>query len=478
MENIREIEEKVKVEKGENTEGFTATPNLFLDNLYLFPPSEGYVLLTIIRKTIGWHKEWDRISLSQLSKITGLTKRTIQKSTARLVKKGFILRCGGGKKKAYQYYFNYEKLKECVEKTEENSAKVESELNKRKKFLLGIEKNTPYKSKYRENFTPTKYNYKENIQKKDIVGTLGSSIDNPPFSNSSENSFKDNSTDELSLKKKEPQNVALQNEYPKDEIALRERIEKLAVKMIKKGPFNNLTPDNHRTKKFEKIVDTLVMIAEGEFKPELNKKWRKDWNLRKNIFKRKYANFSEFKKMLILAVSRYKHMFHPDYQPSNKDILTRDFLKFLYNQHCRKSWLMFCANREPENSAKLEARKIREKISPEDRKPIEEFYRPGFNELVYWKRMYSLYRWWEENRETLRWQNFLESGFDSYFRNWRAYFGYYTEYLKGWRDLSASQLGDYTTVWHRFNDHIKQTFGYDLFPDEDKARLNKTLNEG
>jgi len=246
--------------------------------------------------------------------------------------------------------------------------------------------------------------------------------------------------------------------------------------MIKLGGFKNRIPGaGQSTKKFDRIINILIGMLNGEFNPELDEEWIKKWKLKRNIFGKKYSE-KGLKSLLKKAVERYVKMWDENYQPSNKNILTRDFSLWLYDGYNKKSWFMFCLNKKPESSGQIIIRKIKESIPAEDRKPIEEFYRPGFNELIYWKKMYSLYKWWKENKETLYWQNFNESGFDSYFRNWRTYFGYYVEYLKEWRDLSVSQLGVYTTTWHRFNDHIKQTFGYDLFPDEDKARMNKTFH--
>ena len=50
------------------------------------------VLLVIIRKTFGWHKIRDRISLSQLRKLTGSIDSNIIKAVRSLIEKGLISR--------------------------------------------------------------------------------------------------------------------------------------------------------------------------------------------------------------------------------------------------------------------------------------------------------------------------------------------------------------------------------------------------
>jgi phage replication O-like protein O len=72
---------------------YTQTPNDLFDH-WLPHLSEGElkVLLVVMRKTFGWHKVRDRISASQLSKITGLTEETVRICARTLEKKGVIRR--------------------------------------------------------------------------------------------------------------------------------------------------------------------------------------------------------------------------------------------------------------------------------------------------------------------------------------------------------------------------------------------------
>jgi len=460
VKNIDENNEKVKtkIESIENNKGFTKIPNLLLDNKHLFSLAESHIIETVIRKTTGWHKEWDRISFSQIAKDTGITTRTIQKSIAKLVEEKLLLRRGGGERKVYEYAFNMERLKEMVYE----SGEIISPAG---------EINSPDEARSGEIISYTKERYfKETIQKKDIDGIENYSIDKlNPLKIS--NSFKPIMNEKSALKENE--NKLSLKDNINNEVSLKEQLENLAVKMIKLGGFNTQVPREHQTKKFKAIVETLTKMSQGQFRPELDRKWVKDWDLKRNVFAEKY-NMNELERMLKKAVLRYKKMWDEDYQPQSKKILTRDFHRFIYDSSCKKSWLMLCANRKPENSGKMKARKIQESIPEKDRKSMEKFYRSSFNELIYWKKMNEMYHWWQKNKDTLYWQNFDESGFPSYFGNWQDYFGHYVEYLKDWKDLSVNQLGIETVIWHKFNSYIEKKYGYELFPDEDKARMNKT----
>ena len=59
------------------------------------PMAETRVLWAIIRKTYGFQKAWDRISSSQLAKLTEMTKQRASSSLNGLIEKKIIIRKGG-----------------------------------------------------------------------------------------------------------------------------------------------------------------------------------------------------------------------------------------------------------------------------------------------------------------------------------------------------------------------------------------------
>jgi len=76
-----------------NAPTFTMTPNDLFDHwLPNLGEGELKVLLVIMRKTFGWHKARDRISISQLAHITGLREETVVIATKSLQNKGLIIR--------------------------------------------------------------------------------------------------------------------------------------------------------------------------------------------------------------------------------------------------------------------------------------------------------------------------------------------------------------------------------------------------
>lgn len=79
---------------------YTQTPNEFFDEIAkTLKEGELRVLLVIMRQTFGWgNKEWDRISITQLMKKTGMERMAVIRSAASLAKKKIILKHKTGEK--------------------------------------------------------------------------------------------------------------------------------------------------------------------------------------------------------------------------------------------------------------------------------------------------------------------------------------------------------------------------------------------
>ncbi len=72
---------------------FTQIPNIVIDEwMDLLDPYEFKVLIFICRKTFGWHKEKDKISLNQIIKHTNICKQKVLKSIETLIRHDLIIK--------------------------------------------------------------------------------------------------------------------------------------------------------------------------------------------------------------------------------------------------------------------------------------------------------------------------------------------------------------------------------------------------
>ncbi|WP_445665581.1 replication protein [Fodinibius sp. AD559] len=84
---------------------FTMVPNICFDKYMVeMTPNEFQVYLFVIRKTVGFHKRSDIISLSQFEKFVGSTIPTIRKAIEGLIEKEFVKRIP--EKCSYKYILN------------------------------------------------------------------------------------------------------------------------------------------------------------------------------------------------------------------------------------------------------------------------------------------------------------------------------------------------------------------------------------
>ena len=75
----------------------TQTPNELFDiHMKDMSEAELKVVLTICRKTFGWRKERDRISLTQLEKLTGMSRTSVIKGIQEGIGRNVIERFGCG----------------------------------------------------------------------------------------------------------------------------------------------------------------------------------------------------------------------------------------------------------------------------------------------------------------------------------------------------------------------------------------------
>ena len=86
--------------------GYTAIANEILERLYAIPlsGSEYKIILCILRKTYGWRKKSDRISLSQLVTETKLSRKQVCESINKLVTKRLLFKLKTSQ--INEYYFN------------------------------------------------------------------------------------------------------------------------------------------------------------------------------------------------------------------------------------------------------------------------------------------------------------------------------------------------------------------------------------
>jgi hypothetical protein len=92
---------------------YTQVPNVVLDKLDEFETmAEMKIVLAVVRQTYGWHKQTDRLSLSQLEAKTGLSRRSVIDGTELALEHDWIKREPSGD--SYDYWLSSSRLDQVL----------------------------------------------------------------------------------------------------------------------------------------------------------------------------------------------------------------------------------------------------------------------------------------------------------------------------------------------------------------------------
>lgn len=165
----------------------TQIPNKVFDELIpTLKEGELRTLLVIMRQTYGWHKEWDRISITFLMKKTGMCRQSVCIAVKNLIKKGMIKKEKFGQCGTEKVFYSL-----CLndgEKHGQNEPNIEIDSN----ILYQSTKETPPSLLSR----PTK----ETITKEIIIEKVNQKEDPPTPKGGDPNSFSLEGSKESSAK--------------------------------------------------------------------------------------------------------------------------------------------------------------------------------------------------------------------------------------------------------------------------------------
>jgi phage replication O-like protein O len=77
---------------------------------------ESRTLWVILRKTYGWHKKMDRISITQFEKATGLKRRHVHRTLCKLVERNIVTRTGNSRIISYGFQKDYTKWEDITKR--------------------------------------------------------------------------------------------------------------------------------------------------------------------------------------------------------------------------------------------------------------------------------------------------------------------------------------------------------------------------
>ena len=169
--------------------GYLKIANEIIDFLihYKLRGEEWLILLTVWRKTYGYNKTDDKISLSQFAELTHLKRANVVRAIKGLVSKGILasIKSDTSEPTSYSFIKDYEKWKVVSEVIPSIRSDTRGGIKSAKKVVSEViptKDNTKYSIKYREKkFIPPKLD-----QVKSFIKERGSPVDPDVFFNNYE----------------------------------------------------------------------------------------------------------------------------------------------------------------------------------------------------------------------------------------------------------------------------------------------------
>ena len=108
---------------------YTQIPNVLLDNIHVYTPAQWKVICVVARRTFGWHKRMDRISLSQIASASGLSRQGVINAVQQLLESGVLVRETNDHGAGYLYGFDIQLVNSVDQNTRSSKLSVPGVVN-------------------------------------------------------------------------------------------------------------------------------------------------------------------------------------------------------------------------------------------------------------------------------------------------------------------------------------------------------------
>lgn len=146
---------------------YTQIPNVILDNMASMTSAEFSVVMAICRQTFGWHKKSEKLSVTQIEQLTGLSAPTVRDGIAAALKDGWITRRPAGQTYVYRVHIHEVDGKKLSNVHEVDGKKLDQSRNLTPKESLVVTPKDSFQvpSKNLSSYTPTLKKGKETNSK-------------------------------------------------------------------------------------------------------------------------------------------------------------------------------------------------------------------------------------------------------------------------------------------------------------------------
>lgn len=164
-----------------------------------------------------------------------------------------------------------------------------------------------------------------------------------------------------------------------------------------KAPVDNL----HYTKAIMYFQEKLVSIFDGRFVKYFSlsdyfiQRNRQVISAGKNRILKLKGDWKKIHHALHIAARNYTTWFLPNREPENKELLPRDFNKWLYNEHNEASFFLLCLAGEAFPIRETDAKRLFDSIPESYRRIANRLYSEDMDGKSFWLRIKTVLRWYD-----------------------------------------------------------------------------------
>jgi len=254
---------------------------------------------------------------------------------------------------------------------------------------------------------------------------------------------------------------------------LNSSIEKIIKEILPIGNFTNkiYKKDKSIHKTIFSIEKFILSMKEGRLSQHY--KFDPNWIDKYNIIipNGKFDNNEIILKNFKKAIKRYNKMKIEGYWPPDKSGLTTNFMNFLYNPRSHKSRFLYCLSNRPIKIREAEVDKLVDKLDPNIRQIAIKYKQKDWDEVIYWEKIYKLYKWYDESEDGLselnmpRWEGVCGS-FSMFLEKIK-------EFSETWSNWNIGNFGYNNSTWKIFARWLKEK--YEININFSKKAIKKAI---
>lgn len=231
--------------------------------------------------------------------------------------------------------------------------------------------------------------------------------------------------------------------------------------------FSIIKPDDdyHYTQGIKRFQWYLLELYKGRFLENeisnLSDRFTKNYsyyisNKNVSMIKECKDDWEKIGKTIIDAANRFIKWHKSTNEVLDKDKLPKNIADFIFNPTFGLSMFYICLDKSPTLAKEVIAENMYDKLPDTWAYNFFDYYKDEWDNLAYWSRIYSIYKWYKENRKELINQNI---NYKYWLESEEKFIQGYKEHINQFSPIYLKHFGTKCPTWNYFINQKKEEHG-------------------